>query len=115
MPTKRVLEASDLDRLSKLCGLFSSDHDGERANAAGLADRFLRDRGWRWTDVLTAPSLSPPDPPAWQSTVAACRARPDRLSAWELDFLAELATYRHPPSGKQADILARIAARVARP
>jgi hypothetical protein len=109
------LAASDLDKLTKLCGLFSSDFEGERANAAALADRLLRSHGLRWVDVLSASRLPPPDPPAWQSTVAACRARPDRLSAWERDFLAELATYRHPPSGKQADILARIAARVARP
>jgi hypothetical protein len=51
---KQPLDGADLTRFSKLCGLFSSDHQGERANAAAMADRLLRDRGWQWTDVRPA-------------------------------------------------------------
>ena len=35
----------DIDRLLKLIGLFGSDHEGERAHAAALATRMLRDHG----------------------------------------------------------------------
>jgi hypothetical protein len=110
---RRLLYAADLGRLSKICGLFSSAFEGERSNAAALAARFLRDRGWEWDDVLVAPSLPPPTrSPAWQRTVAACRARTELLNRWERTFLAEIETYRHPPSSKQLDTLARIAKRV---
>jgi hypothetical protein len=111
---QRTLDQDDIVRLQKLCGLFSSDQPGERANAAAMADRFLRDRGLRWPDVLTAPGLPPPAD-AWRETVAACRARPDRITAWEKDFLSEIATYRNPPSGRQAEILARIFAKIRAP
>lgn len=118
MASKRPLEAADLTRLQRLCGMFGSDHDGERSNAAALADRYLRDRGWRWCDVLTAPRLAPPKPPEpdpadWQGTVAACLKRAE-LNAWERDFLTKLACYDHPPSERQRFYLARIAARFAR-
>jgi hypothetical protein len=112
---RRPVGASDLKRLTKICGLFSSAFPGERSNAAALADRFVRERGWEWHEVLAAPSLPPsaPEPPAtWQQVVAACRARSDLLSQWERRFLDEIATYQHPPSTKQLDALARVAKRV---
>jgi hypothetical protein len=49
----------DLVRLRKLCGMFSSAHDGEIANAARMADRLVRAAGLAWDDVLR-PSLPPP-------------------------------------------------------
>jgi hypothetical protein len=49
----------DLQRLRKLCGMFSSAHDGEIANAARMADRLVRAAGLVWGDVLR-PSLPPP-------------------------------------------------------
>jgi hypothetical protein len=49
----------DLVRLRKLCGMFSSAHDGEIANAARMADRLVRAAGLAWGDVLR-PSLPPP-------------------------------------------------------
>jgi hypothetical protein len=62
----------------------------------------------------------PPERRAWliagdvMVTHPARRVAPVLIGAraWEWDFLAELATYRHPPSGRQAEILARIAAKV---
>ena len=33
------------DRLAKLCGMFGSAHDGERANAARLADELIKSAG----------------------------------------------------------------------
>jgi hypothetical protein len=31
------------DKLAKLCGMFGSHHVGERANAAAMADRLVRE------------------------------------------------------------------------
>jgi hypothetical protein len=38
-----LLDPRLADKLAKLCGLFSSDHDGERASAAAMADKMLVD------------------------------------------------------------------------
>ena len=51
------------DRLTKLCGLLTSSHDGERANAAALASRLLTDCGLTWAD-LVARAFQAPQPPA---------------------------------------------------
>lgn len=40
------------DRLLKLCGMFGSDFDGERANAARMASDLLVENGLTWNDVL---------------------------------------------------------------
>ena len=47
---------ADRERLVKLCGIFGSDHAGERANAAAAADRLVRQAGLRWPDVLILPN-----------------------------------------------------------
>ena len=49
-----LLDPNAADRLAKLCGMFGSNHDGERATAAALADRLLRQQGLTWGDVIIA-------------------------------------------------------------
>src|SRR5689334_15269788 len=104
---KPVLSAADLDRLVKLCGLFSSHHAGERANAAGLADQFLRERGLRWPDVLAAPRLAPltsKSPPSngndpfaayggWRAAAGFCLRHHHLLNDWGSDFCSTLLSY----------------------
>jgi len=65
-----MADASTLrTRIAKIAGRFGSDFEGERAAAALLASRILRDHGATWSDVL-APSAGPrvpqpsPRPPA---------------------------------------------------
>ena len=36
-----ILDPNAAERLAKLCGLFGSEHDGERASAAAMADKLL--------------------------------------------------------------------------
>jgi hypothetical protein len=123
MAAKRPLEAADLDRLSKLCGLFSSDFEGERANAAGLADRYLRDRGWRWSDVIHAPTLPPPGagndddrlaswPGGWRAAARFCVGNSRALTAWERDFCVNLLGYVGAATVKQCAILRRVLEKV---
>jgi len=49
-----ALPARDLDRLIKLCGLLTSDADGERATAARMASDLLRAHRLTWAEVLRA-------------------------------------------------------------
>jgi hypothetical protein len=48
----KLLDPTTADRLAKLCGLFSSEHDGERATAAAMADKLIRGQGLTWLDVF---------------------------------------------------------------
>lgn len=47
-----LLDPRAADLPAKLCGLFGSDHAGERASAAVKADALLRAHGLTWFDVL---------------------------------------------------------------
>ena len=125
--TADVLQV-DLDRLRKLCGLFSSHHDGERANAAAMADRLLRQAGLTWDDVLRGPVPEPSPRPAprdalhdvlagwpvrWQA--AAQLVLSDGVGvvrAQDLEFAAVVAGYAHRPSERQLVYLHALARKV---
>jgi hypothetical protein len=103
----------DRERLAKLCGLFGSDHAGERANAAAVADRLVRQAGLRWLDVVL------PAPPRFEREIKAvrdaaefCRRHPQRLSPWERQFLDSIADRPGRLSDKQAAVLARLGAKI---
>jgi hypothetical protein len=109
------------DRLTALLGMLGSDHDGEVVNAGRLATRLVRSAGLTWNEVVVRSLLSSPPPPLevasppppdWRARVAACRAFPDRLTAKEADFLANLAIRTSPPTPKQEAWLAGIEEKV---
>jgi hypothetical protein len=103
-----ALPARDLDRLIKLCGLLTSDADGERATAARMASDLLRAHRLTWAEVLKAGGTvvrevrveRGPCPGcaaqaqarrSWRSAVALlCRValeQPDLLNGWERRFV----------------------------
>jgi hypothetical protein len=104
------------DRLQKLCGLFGSQHDGERAAAAALADKLVRSAGLTWRDVIRwpEPAHSPPEmadiPDDWRDLATRALRHRDQLSAWELDFLHTVTGRRHV-SEKQWRVIQRLARR----
>lgn len=124
-PTKRQLAPAEIERLQKLCGLFSSHHAPERASAAAMADRFLRERGLRWPDVLGAPATgaapTPGDddpldrwPGGWRGAAVFCVRHADLLTGWEASFADCVAGWRGQVSEKQRDVLRRLLDRVLR-
>lgn len=69
---------SGLDRykLAKVLAMAGSQHDGERANAAALADRMRRAADLTWEQLLTpagGSSRASGDSAAWQAAYAAGR------------------------------------------
>jgi hypothetical protein len=113
-----VLNPKATDRLAKLCGLLGSDNAGERATAAALADRMIRELGLRWTDVISVPlvpaePISPHDV-SWQDALDVCLDRVDELDPRSRAFLQSLSRWRGEPSSKQLDWLFDIYARVHR-
>lgn len=104
-----VLASPDLDRLAKLLGMLGSEHEGERASAALMADKLVRERGLTWPQVLQ---------PLAQSAGALGSGLPHRRDAFEClavdgiwseqeaDFLLNISRKRREPSPAQAKWLA---------
>jgi hypothetical protein len=97
-------------KLAAVLSRLESPFDGERAAAGLLASRMVRAAGLTWADLVQAE----PEPEDWRAMVARCTGC-DRLSRWETDFVAVLATYEQPPSTKQLQILRGINAKVTAP
>ena len=104
------------ERLTRLCGMFGSDYEGERANAARMADELLRRHGVTWADVLAPPALPPPERPqrGWREPRGAreaavtCLLFPEALTFWEREFCQSLATQVYEAREKQYNILKQI-------
>ena len=101
-------------RLSKLCGLFGSDFDGERANAARMADDLIRGFGLTWKDVIWpghtetgAPDQAWHEPRDHQDAARACLRFAEVLSGWERKFCRSILGYARL-SDKQQRVLNRL-------
>jgi hypothetical protein len=116
----KPLSRRELERLAKLCGMFGSDHAGERAAAAAKADALLRHLGVTWHELIAPthrPLIAPPTRPASVAAkIALLRQRAGLLNRWERDFLASLNGFRRL-SPKQCaivdDLFERISERAA--
>ena len=112
--TTAIITADLADRLMKLCGMFGSDFEGERGNAARMADELVRDAGLTWPDVIIPATKAPSvngrvwrEPTTIRETVMVCLLFTDPLTDWEVDFLRSIAgRTRH--SSKQRKVLDRI-------
>jgi hypothetical protein len=114
------------EKLAAVLARLESPYDGERATAGLLASQMIRKAGLSWREVVDPPKAQArrqwqpqPEEPAqdelaWRDMVTACLARPQRLTGWELRFLANLSS-RRSLSVKQARILHRLYADVVRP
>jgi|SRR6476469_9280805 len=106
-----MLDPRTADMFAKLCGLFSSDHDGERASAAQKANQLIRSRGLTWRQIIFAA-----DPHDTQSTgdfINFALAAGDVLTDWEREFLCSIRSWSKPLTQKQSRILKVIVAKVS--
>lgn len=104
-----LLNPGVADKLAKVCGMFGSNQDGERAAAALMADRLIREYGLSWSDVFNPRRLHPPEPESLPELIGWMLAHPETLNPWEMDFIR---TLHAPISPKQRDKLNSIAAKV---
>ena len=95
------LDPHTADRLTKLCGLFSSDHGPERAVAAAKADQLIRSHGLRWSDVIA------PVPTETTDRIRFALGHIDLLSRWEHGFLLGIR-HKQTLSEKQLLVLDQI-------
>jgi hypothetical protein len=113
------LDAATATRLAKLCGMFGSDHDGERASAAAKADALVRQLGLTWGQIIV-PQLPSPEPwPApqwrelhWSEAIELCARHPHLMTQWEAQFVANLRRSRRPLSEKQRNVVVNIVAKI---
>ncbi len=105
-------------RLTKLCGLFGSEFDGERANAARMADDLIRGFGMTWRDVIwpghteaEAPDQAWHDPRDHQDAARMCLRFAEVLSGWERGFCRSILGYARI-SDKQQRVLNRLVDKV---
>lgn len=117
-----ALDLHAANRLAKLCGMLSSDHAGERANAAALATRALHAAGLDWSGLVAAamrggaynlPPRLPTSTPAHRALALWALERVGRLSERDADFLRTIAPLR-TISSRQAEWLNDIADRLRR-
>jgi hypothetical protein len=107
------LDPRTADRLAKLCGLFSSDHDGEALSAARKADRLLRDQGLRWQDIiLTEDQAAVRRLDPVENQIEFALANINRLRQWERGFIYDINRCRHHLSAKQISKLNEIDAKL---
>jgi hypothetical protein len=110
----RHLPRHELERLSKLCGMFGSDHAGERAAAAAKADQLVRKLGLTWNDVLISTPRALAAPPASSAQkLAFVRQHLRALNSWEIKFINDVAHYRRLTPG-QLTIVDQLIAKIER-
>jgi hypothetical protein len=103
------LDPRAADKLARICGLFGSEHDGERASAAAKADKLVRAQGLTWFDVISPnPNAAPV---SLREQIRFALAHVDLLSRWEHGFLLGIRKRRNL-SDRQAAVLAEIVAKV---
>ena len=115
------LTPAELRKLAAICGRFGSPFDGERATAAGLADRLVRDHGVSWSDVLHAEPplpviIQPQTTRYWrQCAEELLYEHPGAVNDWEVGFLQSILQKGVALSIKQENILRRIATKCGAP
>jgi hypothetical protein len=68
--TTITIDAAQRQRLAAILGMLGSDHAGERAAAGLQAEKFRRQHGLTWAELLALepeprPAPEPPAQPAW--------------------------------------------------
>jgi hypothetical protein len=82
-----LLDPSVAERLARICGMFGSHHDGERAAAAAKADQLVRGLGLTWVQIIALPGAAARDPETVPEKLAFALANIVALSMWECSFV----------------------------
>ncbi len=108
----RALDPAVAGRLAKILGRLGSPHGGERAAAALLADRLIRDSGATWEAALGIADAADDTPPTCHRALARLLlGRLPELSERDRAFLEGMADWWRAPSPKQKAWLAGLAVR----
>jgi hypothetical protein len=76
-------------KLARLCGMFGSEFEGERANAAKAADDLIRKAGLTWYIVLGIEASTITE----LEMLKYCEQRGPALSMWEAGFIDNISNW----------------------
>jgi hypothetical protein len=100
------------EKLTRICGMFGSDHDGERAAAAAKADQLIRSHGLTWGQVISVAAPST----AWltiEEQIDFCVLNgADILGPWEWEFVTGITDWSTSLTAKQRRKLEQLVAKV---
>ncbi len=114
------LSPAERRKLVGILGMLGSAHDGERAAAAALASRLVRDKGLTWDLVIAAEGAGKQQAPGgaesgrdtrWQDSdgLATCLRWLGELTSWETRFVLDLRQKRRPFTPAQRAKIEQIA------
>ena len=106
-----ALTPPDRAKLVGVLGMLGSEHVGERASAALLASRMVRDRGITWADLIDQPETfrrREDGATGWRADLALAQRHISFLRSWEQGFVHSIAAQRFS-STKQKVVLREIA------
>jgi hypothetical protein len=117
--TSTLINPQTASRLAKLCGMFGSVHDGERASAAAMADALVKSLGLTWFQVIAPPDQPKPEAetqfqsdPNWEEMAEVCRRYAVWLRPREQGFIQSLRWWDGDLTDKQFSWLCAIYTRV---
>jgi hypothetical protein len=85
------LPKTELERLSKLCGMLGSAHYGEVLSAAKKANELVRQSGATWHDVIIPKNLPAIAGDTIEGKIAAILHNLAALNSWEKKFIADVS------------------------
>jgi hypothetical protein len=100
-----LLDPLTAEKLAKVCGMFGSTQDGERASAAAAADRIIRASGLSWLDFFQGGIRREPE--SLSELEAWLLSHRDLLSVWEVGFLSTLGSSLSPKQRDRLDEITR--------
>jgi hypothetical protein len=103
--SRALLNPKTADHLAKICGMFGSDHGGERAAAARLADQHVKRLGLSWHDVIRVQVY-------WRTMAQTCREHLVEFNERARRFIADMTRRRGAPSEKQLEWLSALYDRI---
>jgi hypothetical protein len=107
-----ALDIRAAERLAKLCGMFGSEHDGERAAAALKANEFVRDLGLTWSDIVLKSTAIVVRNDDWRRMAEYGHKHRWRLDGRERRFVETMLDWQGQPSERQRQWLTDIYARL---
>jgi hypothetical protein len=112
-----LLDPATADLLAKVCGMFGSDHAGERAAAAARAHALVREHGLSWPQLFEPASAraqrATSVDPHWTYMARACWARSASLRPRGTELVRNLIQQGREPTARQLEWLRDIHRRLA--
>jgi hypothetical protein len=93
--TRALLNPKAAEHLARICGMFGSDHDGERAAAARLADQHIKRLGLSWSEVIRVEAH-------WRTMARTCLEHLVEFNERERHFIASMTKWRDTPTQKNS-------------